>query len=106
MGNHRRIRKPERPQHSSRVSKGSALSLPAGEVTVRFRRFAQPMTGNPWPDRDPLKLDVDLPRQGSTRVEAQLGQIQKSFPGPVPYQESLPEPDFGIPNGAETFRFL
>ena len=54
----------------------------------------------------PLKLDLDLPRHGSTKVEAQLGQIRKSFPDPVPYQESLPEPDFGIPNGAETFRFL
>ena len=64
------------------------------------------MTANPWQDRGGLQLDVDHPRQGSTRVEAQPGQIQKSFPDPVPYQESLPEPDFGIPNGAETFRFL
>ena len=44
--NHRRIRKPERPQHSSRVSKGSARSLATGEVTIRFRRLAPPMTGN------------------------------------------------------------
>ena len=27
---------------------------------------------------------MDLPRHGSTRVEAQLGQIRKSFPDPVP----------------------
>jgi len=27
--------------------KGSALSLATGEVTIRFRRFAQSMTANP-----------------------------------------------------------